>query len=63
MKIEKLYSLMVDENGKYSLLEHNESTNDYEPLVVEVDLFTLARTLNDDNYDLYTDHQVCTCKT
>ena len=43
---------MVDENGKYSLLEHNESTNDYEPLVVEVDLFTLARTLNDDNYDL-----------
>ena len=52
LKIEKLYSLMVDENGKYSLLEHNESTNDYEPLVVEVDLFTLARTLNDDNYDL-----------
>jgi hypothetical protein len=44
-KIEKLYSLMLDENNKYYLLVHDEETDEYEEVLMGADVFDIAREL------------------
>tara|TARA_B100001250_G_scaffold2406_1_gene2098 strand:- start:378 stop:533 length:156 start_codon:yes stop_codon:yes gene_type:complete len=44
-KVEKLYSLMLDEDNKYYLLVHDEETDEYEEILMGGDVFDVARVL------------------